>query len=321
MLRPGARLVNCARGGIYDEQALADGLRSGKLGGVALDVYEKEPCTDSPLFQMPGVLCTPHLGASTEEAQTQVAVEAVQLLVNFLQRGEIRHAVNTASIDPQALAGLRGFLNLSYRLGRLMAQWPCGCVSRCRLQYKGEVAGKDTRMLTAAFCAGLLENALAEDVNIINAEMLLKERGIELEEETTSEMSAFSSSITASVVAAGGEFTAGGVLFGNDMVRLIRLQNFRLEAYLDGVLLTFTHNDIPGIIGRVGAVFGKHQINIAQMSVGREANQPGGKAIGILNLDSRPSPESLDELLAQPDILSVGVVDLPAAGKQPSWLE
>ena len=157
LLKPGVRLINAARGGIYDEAALVEGLKSGKLGGVALDVYEKEPCTDSPLFGMPNVLCTPHLGASTEEAQTLVAVEGVQLLVNFLKTGEIRHAVNVAAIAPQTLEALRGYLDVAYRLGRLLSQVHDGGLEACELQYRGEVADKETKLLTAAFCAGLAE--------------------------------------------------------------------------------------------------------------------------------------------------------------------
>lgn len=157
LLKPNARLINAARGGIYDEEALAEGLKNGKIAGVALDVYEAEPCTDSPLFGLPGVLCTPHLGASTEEAQTQVAVEAVQLLIRFLTTGEIRHGVNMAAIDPKTVKPMIGNLDVAYRLGCLLAQWNGG-VSTCELNYRGEVVDQDTKLLTASFCAGLLEN-------------------------------------------------------------------------------------------------------------------------------------------------------------------
>ena len=190
MLKRGARLINCARGGIYDESALAAGLRSGQLAGVALDVYPVEPCTDSPLFGLDGVLCTPHLGASTEEAQIQVAVEAAQLLIRFLPSGEIRHAVNVAALDPKTLTSLRGYLDVAYRLGLMMAQLHRGSSSTCRLTYRGEVVDKDTRLLSAAFCAGLIEEAMDGEVNIVNSELLLRERGVELAEESHSEKGA-----------------------------------------------------------------------------------------------------------------------------------
>lgn len=320
MLKPGARLINCARGGIYDEAALLAGLTSGRLAGVALDVFENEPCTDSPLFGRPGVLCTPHLGASTEEAQTQVAVEAVELLVNFLLTGEVRHAVNMAAIDPQTLQSLRGYLDVAFRLGLLLSQWHEGRAAACTLQYRGDVADKNTKLLTAAFCAGLLDRALEADVNIINSEMLLRERGIKLTEQSTREMGAFSSSISAEVIADGKTLSAAGTLFGNNMPRLIRLGDYRLEAYLDGILLLFSHDDVPGIIGRVGNIFGDHRVNIAQMSVGRASAIPGGKAIGVLNLDSVPPPEAIESILAHGGIHRVKIIEMPAAGETPSWL-
>ena len=321
MLKPGARLINCARGGIYKEAALLEGLRSGKLAGVALDVFEQEPCTESPLFGLPGVLCTPHLGASTEEAQTQVAVEAVQLLVNYLTTGEVRHAVNMAAIDPKTLESLRGYLDVAYRLGLLLAQWHGGGISACRLNYRGEVTKKDTKLLTAAFCAGLLERALDEEVNIVNAELLLRERGIELTQQSRSEPGAFSSSITAEVASEGRSFIAGGTLFGANMPRLFRLADYRLEAYMDGHLLIFPHDDVPGIIGSVGTIFGKHKVNIAQMAVGRAGKAPGGRSIGVLLCDSFPSQAALDEMAAVPHIHSVTVIEMPAAGELPPWLQ
>jgi D-3-phosphoglycerate dehydrogenase len=321
LMKPGVRLINCARGGIYNEAALVEGLKSKKLGGVALDVYTTEPCTDSPLFGMPNVLCTPHLGASTEEAQTLVAVEAVQLLVNYLTTGEVRHAVNMTPIDPKTLAALRGYINLAYRLGLLLAQGhTSGGVEACHLTYRGEVTGKNTKLLTAAFCAGLMERAFDEDVNIVNAEVLLKERGIKVTEELRSEPGAFSSAMTAEVRGGGKSHIAAGTLFGADMPRLIRLNDFRLEAYLDGNLLIFTHNDVPGIIGVVGTIFGRHHVNIGQMSVGRISAKQGGQAVGILNLDAVPSPEVLKEVSSHPDIQSVKMIELPAADKLPRWL-
>ncbi len=321
LLKPGARLINAARGGIYDEAALVQGLRSGHLAGVALDVFETEPCTDSPLFGMPNVLCTPHLGASTEEAQTLVAVEAVQLLIRFLSFGEIRHAVNMAAVDPKTLRSMIGALDVAYRLGLLLAQWHGGSAATCQLHYQGEVAGQDTKLLTASFCAGLLEQALDEYVNIVNSEMLMKERGIQLTEQRETEMGDFSSSITADVASNGITSSAAGTLFGKKMPRLIRLGQYRLEAYLDGVLCIFMHQDVPGIIGRVGSVFGAHDINIAQMSVGREGSMPGGTAIGALNLDAVPPQAAIDEVLRTPSIQSVHLVQLPPAGELPAWLQ
>jgi len=318
LMKPGVRLINAARGGIYNEDALVEGLKSGKIGGVALDVFVEEPCTNSPLFGLPNVLCTPHLGASTEEAQTQVAVEAVELLINYFTKGEVRHAVNMAAIDPKTLAAIRGYLDLAHRLGLLMSQWQMAGACACHLTYRGDLTNKNTKLVTAAFCAGLLERALEEDVNIVNAELLLRERGIRLTEESRSEPGAFSSSMSVEVTSGQEKFIASGTLFGNDMPRLIRLGDFRLEAYLDGNLLVFTHSDVPGIIGFVGTIFGNHRVNIAQMSVGRAA--PGGGAIGVLNLDALPPAAALAEVSAHKGIQSVRTIELPPAGQLPTWL-
>jgi len=317
IVKPGVRLVNCARGGIYDEQALIAGLKSGVISGVALDVFEKEPCTDSPLFEMPGVLVTPHLGASTEEAQSQVAVEGVGLLVDFLSTGSIRHSVNSSPIDPASLESVRGFLDLAWRLGVLLAQLEEGHPRSCSIAYRGEIASRNTRLVTAAFAAGLLESAL-EDVNIVNSEVLLRDRGIELVEQSRSDPGAFSSIVAVDLVAGDRVHRAAGTLFGHSMPRLVQLEGYRLEAYLDGVLLVFTHQDIPGIIGRVGSAFGGLGVNIAQMTVGRST--PGGDAIGVLNLDQEPSPEAVAAVLACHGVRSVRVVKLPPAGQLPFWL-
>ncbi|MFM8282737.1 MAG: phosphoglycerate dehydrogenase [Planctomycetaceae bacterium] len=317
LLKRGVRLVNCARGGIYDERALVEGLEQGIIGGVALDVFEKEPCTDSPLFGMPGVLVTPHLGASTEEAQSQVAVEGVGLLVDYLSSGAIRHSVNAAAIDPTHLESVRGFVDLAWRLGLLLAQLDGTAPRSCSIAYRGEVAGRNTRLVTAAFASGLLESAI-EDVNIINAEMLLRERGIDLVEQSRTDPGAFSSVVGVDIVSGSRVHRAAGTLFGHSMPRLVQLQGHRLEAYLDGVLLVFTHQDVPGIIGRVGTIFGELGVNIAQMTVGRTA--PGGDAIGVLNLDSAPSAEALAAVMKCPGIRSAQVVTLPPAGQLPRWL-
>lgn len=320
-MKPGVRLVNCARGGIYNEQAIAQGLQSGKIAGAALDVYAEEPCTDSPLFGMPGVLCTPHLGASTEEAQTQVAVEAVGLLTDYLTTGAIRHAVNVASLDPKTLASLQGYLNVAYRLGLLLAGVQPSGIKACRLLYRGEIASHDTKVLTAAFAAGLLQQALDEEVNLINAEILLQERGIELVTESRCDMGAFRSAMAAEVTTEQEKHEATGTIFGQSMPRLVELDGYRLEAYLDGHLLVFHHQDIPGIIGSVGTIFGEHGVNIAQMAVGRAGDSPGGNAVGVLNLDGEPSPDSLDQVRQHPSIRSATVIRLPLAGELPSWLQ
>lgn len=317
-MKPGVRLINCARGGIYDEAALVEGLKSGHLGGVALDVYKSEPCTDSPLFAMENVLCTPHLGASTEEAQIGVAVEAVELCINYLSTGEIRSAVNTISLDPQTLKALRSYADVAHRLGLLLGQWHNGAIQKCELQFNGEIAEKDTRLLMSAFCAGLIENH-AEDANIVNAELLCRERGIEMVRTSNPGHGTFSSVISAKVIGDGKEHTASGTVFGKDMPRLVKLGEYRTEAYMDGNLMIFTHRDVPGIIGFVGGVLADEKVNIAQMAVGRESDQ-GGPAIGVLNLDSAASDAALKRVTENDGIESAQSIQMPPAGELPAWL-
>ncbi len=320
-LKPGVRLINAARGGIYNEAALVEGLKTGKIGGVALDVFVEEPCTTSPMFGMPNVLCTPHLGASTEEAQTQVAVEAVQLLTDFLSTGQIKNAVNIASLDAKMLESLRGYLEVAYRLGRLAAGLVPSGLKSARLTYRGEIAAKDTKVLTSAFSAGLLQSALEDEANLVNASLLLEERGIRLAIEERIDMGAFRSTMTVELADdKGATRKATGTVFGQAMPRLVSLDGYKLEAYLDGYMLVFTHKDVPGIIGSVGTAFGQHNVNIAQMAVGRAGDAPGGQAVGILNLDGDPPAAALEAVRSLPAITSALVINLPKAGELPSWL-
>ena len=319
-MRPGARLINCARGGIYDESALVRGLESGHLGGVALDVFENEPCTDSPLFQMDNVLCTPHLGASTEEAQINVAVEAVELLINFLSTGEIKQAVNTVAMDPATLDALRSYLDVAYRLGILHSQWFDGTIDRCELTFKGDICSKDTSLLTSAFCAGLLRDAF-DNVSIVNAEVLCRDHGIEMTQSTTKRHGTFSSVISA-VVAGGGESRrADGTVFGLNMPRLVRLNHYPTDSFLDGNLLVFTHTDVPGIIGYVGKILADDEVNIAQMAVGRRGQEAGGPAIGILNVDSEIPDNAIKDVVQHKGIDSARQIKLPPVGELPDWLK
>jgi len=320
MFRKGVRLINCARGGIYDEAALVEGLQSGQIGGVALDVFAEEPCTSSPLFGMPNVLCTPHLGASTEEAQANVALEAAQLLIDYFNTGAIKQSVNISPLDPKTLADLRGYLNVAWRLGLLLAQMDHSPPLSCKVSYQGEVAKKDTRLLSAAFAAGLLEHAMEGGVNIVNAEVLLRARGIQMVEQREATIGDFSSMITAEVVTDKKTSIAAGTLFGNHMPRLVQKGKYRLESYLHGILMVFQHRDMPGVIGKVGSIFGRHRVNIAHMSVGRSENKPGGEAVGVLALDSQPPAEAMTELLSVPEIARVWIVKLPPADQLPAWM-
>ncbi len=318
LMKPGSRIVNCARGGIINENALAEALRSGHLAGAALDVFvEEPPAPGHPLLKMPNVVVTPHLGASTVEAQESVAREAAQLMIDFLTRGVVQFAVNMATVDRTELEELRLYVNMAHRLGLLHAQMDHGAIRKAELHYRGEVARRSTRLITAAFAAGLLEFRLAQNVNIVNAEVLARERGIELVEQSSSKKGDFSTLIRADVVTDKKTYTAAATLFGNQYLRLVQLGPFHLDTFMDGIMLIFTHRDVPGLIGFIGTIFGKHQINIAQMTVGRRV--AGGEAIAVLNLDSHPPDEAIREVRAHPQISSVSVVKLPPANEMPAW--
>jgi D-3-phosphoglycerate dehydrogenase len=212
---------------------------------------------------------------------------------------------------------MRLYVDMARRLGLLHAQMAQGAIRKAELTYRGEVARKNTRLLTSAFAAGLLEYRLAENVNIVNAAMLARERGIEIVEQSNPKKGDLSTMIRADVTTDKKTYTAAGSLFGNHLLRLVQLGPYHLDTYMDGILLLFTHRDVPGLIGFIGTIFGKHNVNIAQMTVGRQ--QPGGEAIAVLNLDSPPPEEALAEVRRHPQISSVCVVKLPPPGQLPAW--
>ena len=322
LLKPGARLINAARGGIYNEAALVEGLKSGKIGGVALDVYPEEPCTDSPLFGMDHVLCTPHLGASTEEAQENVALEAAQLLLDYFTTGTIRQSVNSSSLDPKTLVDVKDWLVAAYRLGLFVSQFDRAAMHGCKLTFRGEITQKDTTLVAKAFAVGLMERSIdsGTGVNIVNAEVLLKRRGIELvEERETGDSKEFQSTIRVRATTDAGLLEAVATLFG-DSVRLVRLNGCRLESPLEGNLLVFTHRDLPGVIGQVGGVFGQHDVNIAAMTVGRASATSGSEALGVLSLDAPVPSDAVVSLLSLPAISKAVALTLPAHGVLPTWL-
>lgn len=317
----GVRIINCARGGIVDEAALQAAIESGHVAGAALDVFVEEPLpAEHPLRKLKNTILTPHLGASTEEAQEQVAIEAAEIISAFLVRGEIRHAVNMAPVSAQEMQGLRPYLDLGYRLGLLMAQLTQGQPHKAvRLQFKGDVASRPTKLISNAFTCGLLSTALAEGVNILNADMLAKDRGIQISSTSSTEIGAFTTLVSAAVDTDQGTVVAAGTTFGNEFLRLVRLDDFQMDAYLDGLMLLYRHKDRPGLIGAIGTTFGKHAVNISHLALGRERNDPGGQAVAVLNLDNEPSAAALKEVAAHPDVTGVQLVKLPKAGAPLPW--
>ncbi len=311
-MKKGVRIVNCARGGIVDEGALADAIEKGHVAGAAIDVFVKEPPEpENRLPKLPQVLATPHLGASTDEAQEQVAIEAAELTAAFLTKNEVRCSVNMVSISAQEMEGLRPYLDLGYRLGTLLSQLTRGSnVQGVNLQYKGDVASRPTKLITSAFVTGLMGQAV-DQINIVNAEVIARDKGLAVTTSSVTESGPFSTLVSATVITDKGEQTASGTTFGNEFLRLVRLNSFPMDAYLDGLLLIYRHKDVPGLIGSIGTVLGKHKVNISSMALGREKNQPGGNAVAILNLDNEPSAAALDEVSKHPDVTGVQLVKLP----------
>jgi len=318
-MKRGVRIVNCARGGIVDEDALAAAVESGQVGGAALDVFVNEPPKGSKLPTLPNVLCTPHLAASTDEAQEQVALEAAEIISAFLTRNEVRYAVNMAPISAKELAGVKPYLDLGYRLGLLLSQINrCAPVKSAKLLFKGDAASKPTRLIANAFTSGLLSSALQENVNIINAQLLAQERGIEITESTSTDKGDFSTLLSATVVCEDHELTAAGTIFGQQFLRLVRLDEFHLDAYLDGMMLMYSHRDRPGLIGAIGTACGKHNVNISHMALGRR--HVGGDAVAFFNVDAEPPAAAIDEVSRHPDVTGVQVIKLPPAGAPLPWL-
>jgi len=305
-MKPGVRIVNCARGGIIDEAALAEALKTGKVAGAALDVFEQEPITSSPLFGLSNFICTPHLGAASEEAQENVAVEIAQQVVDYLQKGLIRNAVNAPSMDPELFKVLQPYLTLSEKLGRLASQLAEGRMQEIRIDYRGEIAGYDPAPLTAAVVKGSLDPFMEDAVNYVNSLALAKGRSIRVIESKVLEETDYTSLITVAVKSDRGTSEVAGTLFSHREPRVVRINEFRLEAIPEGYLLIFSNLDVPGVIGTIGTLLGKNQVNIAGMQLGRE--RPGGRAVSVVNVDAPIPTHVLEEIRRLPNIVFVKLV-------------
>lgn len=307
-MKPGVMIIHCARGGIVNEKDLTEALRMGKVGGAALDVFETEPPGPSPLFEFDNVICTPHLGASTAEAQTNVAVAVAEQIIFYLQTGTIINAVNVPSVTGDLLAKLRPYLSLAERMGSLQAQLAEGAIQEVTIMYSGDFVGLDMAPVTTAALKGLLSLFLKDEVNFINAPVIAKERGIKVVESRSVETEDYTNLVTMNAVAAEGSNTVSGTIFGKHEPRIVRINNFRLEVIPEGHLLLIHNVDKPGAIGSIGTVLGKHNVNIARMYVGQEKD--GGRNVIFLDTDTPVAPETLEELQALPLIKSVTPLEL-----------
>lgn len=289
-MKRGVRLINASRGGIIDESALLTAIEHGRVAGVALDVFTKEPPSlDDPLIRMPNVVTTPHLGASTQEAQTKVAVDVAEQIVDVLQGRPARSAVNLPAIPSEVLSTLRPYLMLAERMGSLLTQTSTGRIQSVEISCCGELGASDVDLLTRAVLVGLLKPILSEEVNFVNAPVVARTRGIEVTEASSSTLHGYTSLLSIDVTLDTGQREVAGTVFGRNELRIVRLDGLPIDLVPEGVMLVVPHADQPGMVGKVGSILGDHGINIGGMRVGRVAE--GQHAVMVLMIDSEVSDE------------------------------
>ena len=307
-MKDGVRIINCARGGIIDEEALAAAIQKGKVAGAAVDVFEKEPPVDNPLLKLDQVIATPHLGAATDEAQENVAVDIARQVADALLDRAIRNAVNYPSVDGEVLKVIRPYLKLAENIGTIQAQLSDGHIQHVKIRYSGEVIGYDTAPMTMSLMKGLLAPILGETVNYVNAQVLAKNRGIKVIESKTSELEDFANVIEVEVKTDTLRSIVSGTLFGKDNPRIVKIDEFYIDAVPSGYLLVTFTKDVPGVVGTIGSILGRNEINIASMSFGRR--KQGGRAITVLNLDSPVSDAVIKEILSAENIFDARLIKL-----------
>ena len=302
-VKPGVRIINCARGELIDEAALIQAIKDGKVAQAALDVYSKEPLNpDSPLLDVPEIICTPHLGASTGEAQDKVAIAICDQLIDFQKYGSIRNAVNMPSIDEETLKQIKPYLDLGSDLGQLASQLVEGPITQVKVQYNGDVSNLNVEPITICVLKGLLTRSL-EGVNMVNAPFIAKERGIEVQELKSNEIKDYTSTIQVQVTTKQGSRDITGSIFGKGDPRIVRFDEYNFEAVISKHMLILSNKDVPGVIGKLGNVLGKNNINIAGFHLGRL--EKTGNAVSVVNIDSPPTSETLRELREIPNVVEV----------------
>jgi len=307
-MRKGVILINCARGGIVNEKDLYEAIKEGKVAGAALDVFEKEPAIGNPLLELEEMIGTPHLGASTGEAQENVSIAIAQQIVDYLIMGEARNAVNMPVVSPDILPFLRPYLKLGEKLGSFLAQISNYAIEEVLIEYHGEVVEFGTKPITISVLKGLLTPFVGETVNFVNAEVMAKERGMRITESTRAKAEDFASLIAITTRSKMEQNYIAGALFGRKELRIVKLNDFFIEAIPEGHILLVNNYDRPGVIGNIGMALGSRNINIATMQFGRD--QMAGNAISLLHLDTPLPPGMLGEILRLPNIISVRQIQL-----------
>jgi D-3-phosphoglycerate dehydrogenase len=309
-MKDGVRLINCARGGIIDERALLNGLKSGKVAGAALDVYETEPPPpDFPLFNLENVILTPHLGASTEEAQISVAVSIANQIIEVLRGGVVRNAVNAPAIPADILNQMKPYIDLSEILGKILVQIIEGFIRNIKIEYMGQIINYNTSFLTLSVVKGILTPIIKEPVNFVNAPLILKERNILVSESKSSEITHYTNFIKLEIITdKGKKFSIAGTVFGKENTRIVEIGHYDIDLEPAGNMLIIYNLDKPGLVGNIGTILGKEKINIASLQMARKVS--GGDAITILTVDSMVDEEILKKLAKVENIKEVKFVKL-----------
>ncbi len=305
-MKDGVRIINCARGGIVNEGDLFEALKSGKVAAAAFDVFEKEPPENHPLLTLDTFIATPHLGASTREAQENVATAVAEQIVDYLVAGTVRNAVNVPSVPADQLPTLSPYINLAERMGLFIGQLAEGGLTRVTVEYSGEVAGLKQEPITLAALKGVLTPTLQENVNYVNAPLIAKDRGIEVKVSSSRDTMEYTSLVTLRLQTGAKESSAAGTLNSKKEPRIIQVDAFPMEAVPAGDMLVLMNNDKPGVIGNIGTLLGQNGVNISRMQFGRESE--GGLAMSVVSVDSPVSDGLMTKIKQLPNVLSARMI-------------
>ncbi|MBU0650970.1 phosphoglycerate dehydrogenase [bacterium] len=308
-MKKGVRIINCARGGIVNEQDICEAIKEGKVAGAAIDVYEEEPPKNTPLYYEDKVIMTPHLGASTKEAQVNVAIDVAKQVVDMLIKGEVKNAVNFPYIAPELFKKLKPFIGLCEKIGAMISNIASGRYKEIEIEYRGDVCDFDTSPLSLAVLKGIFTPIIKETINFVNAPFIVKERGIKVNEIKTKDLEDFAHLITVKVKTEDGKFTSvSGTLFGKSDVRIVKINGYIVDARPEGLMLFCENLDTPGFVGKIGTLLGENNINIASMALGRK--EKGQNALVVFNIDDDISKEVLTKIKALDQIVDAKVLSL-----------
>jgi len=308
LMKKGVKILNCARGGIIDEKALLAAINEGIVAGAALDVFEKEPPKDNPLLELDCVIATPHLGASTKEAQINVAVEIAHQVADLLEAKGIRNALNYPCVEGEACRILEPYIKLAEKLGSFQSQIISGHINKVSIKYSGEIVNHEVAPVTVALIKGLLANILGESVNYVNAPIIARERGITVNETKVLENEQFSNLISVEVETSKGKSLISGTLFTKNKPRIVKIDEFHIDTIPEGHVLITKNIDSPGIVGQIGTVLGENKINIAAMNFGRAG--AGDKSMIVLNVDNKISEKVLEKIRKCKNVSDAKVIRL-----------